>query len=93
MEAAKPTIAWRDLPPVVCGHNDYWEWVLDRLSGTVIVVRFSQEELVVWFESVKRVDTISCEWCMPGQNDAPVQNARRLRAPAKIFWRDIERFQ
>ncbi|MGK0485269.1 MAG: hypothetical protein ACJAYI_000777, partial [Myxococcota bacterium] len=73
--------------------NDYWEWVLDCLSGTVIVVRFSQEELEVWFESVKRVDKISCEWCMPGQNDAPVHNARRLRVPAKTFWRDIEPFQ
>jgi hypothetical protein len=93
MAAAKPTIAWRDLPAVVCGHNDDWEWALDRLSGTVIVVRFSQEELVVWFESVKRVDTISCEWCMPGQNDAPVHNVRRLRVSAETLWRDIKRFQ
>ncbi|MFB0976834.1 MAG: hypothetical protein QMC73_04145 [Myxococcota bacterium] len=66
---------------------------LDRLSGMVIVVRFSQEELEVWFESLKRVDTTSCEWCMLGQNDAPVHNVRRLRVSAETLWRDIKRFQ
>ncbi|MBW2267285.1 MAG: glycosyltransferase family 39 protein [Deltaproteobacteria bacterium] len=82
----------RGLPPVVCGHNSYWEWRPATLEGPVIALRRSREELERWFESVERVDTVRCRWCMPYQKDAPVHVARGLKVPLEQFWREIKRF-
>jgi hypothetical protein len=82
----------RDLPPVVCGHNSYWEWRPESIDGPVIALRRSREELERWFESVERVDTIRCRWCMPIQNDSPVHIARGLKVPLEQFWREIKRY-
>ena len=82
----------RNLPPVVCGHNSYWEWRPESIDGPVIALRRSREELERWFESVERVDTIRCRWCMPIQNDSPVHIARGLKVPLEQFWREIKRY-
>jgi hypothetical protein len=82
----------RGLPPVVCGHNSYWEWRPQAIDGPVIALRRSREELEQWFETVERVDTVRCEWCMPFQNDAPVHIARGLKVPLEQFWREIKRY-
>jgi hypothetical protein len=84
--------AGRDLPPVVCGHNSYWEWRPDKIDGPVIALRRSREELLRWFDSVERVDTVRCRWCMPYQSDAPVHIARGLKVPPDQFWREIKRY-
>ena len=85
--------AGRELPPVVCGHNSYWEWRPATIDGTVIALRRSREELLRWFDSVERVDTVRCQWCMPYQNEAPVHLARGLRVPPEQLWLEIKRFQ
>ena len=82
----------RGLPPVVSGHNSYWLWPPESLDGPVIALRRSREELEPWFESVERVDTIQCRWCMPYQNDSPVHVVRGLKLPLEEFWLDIKRF-
>ena len=85
--------AGRELPPVVCGRNSYWEWRPATIDGTVIALRRSREELLRWFDSVERVDTVRCQWCMPYQNEAPVHLARGLRVPPEQLWLEIKRFQ
>lgn len=84
--------ATRGLPPVASGHNSYWYWLPERLDGPVITLRRSREELETWFEHVERVDTIQCQWCIPGQNDSPVHIARGLKRPLEEFWFEIKRF-
>ena len=59
----------------------------------VIVLRRSREELARWFESVERVDTVRCRWCMPYQNDSPVHLARGLQLPLDQFWHEIKRYE
>ena len=78
---------------MVCGHNSYWEWRPATIDGTVIALRRSREELLRWFDSVERVDTVRCQWCMPYQNEAPVHLARGLRVPPEQQWLEIKRFQ
>jgi len=78
--------AGRELPPVVCGHNSYWDWRPETIEGPVIALGSTREELEVWFEHVEHVDTIRCKWCMPYQNNSPVHIARGLRVPIEEFW-------
>jgi len=82
----------RGLPPVVSGHNSYWLWRPERLDGPVITLRRTREELEPWFEHIERVDTVTCQWCMPYQNDSPVHIARGLKVPLEQFWLEIKRF-
>lgn len=83
----------RSLPPVVCGHNSYWDWRPASIDGPVIALRRTREELLQWFASVERVDTVRCEWCMPYQKDAAVHVARGLTLPYERFSREIKRYQ
>ncbi len=83
----------RALPPVACGHNAYWFWRPERLEGPFITLRRSDDELARWFDSVERVATVRCEWCMPYQDESPVHVARGLRIPADQLWAEIRRFQ
>ena len=78
------------LPPVICGHNSYWDWRPETIEGPVIALRRTREELEVWFEHVERVDTIRCQWCMPYQNNSPVHIARGLRVAIEEFWSSIK---
>lgn len=83
----------RHLPPVVCGHNSYWDWRPAELGANVIALRRSREQLESWFETVERVDTVRCEWCMPYQQNAPVYMAKGLKVPLEQLWREIKRFE
>lgn len=82
----------RGLPPAISGHNSYWLWRPREIRGPVIALRRSREELERWFDSVERVDTVHCRWCMPYQDDSPVHVARGLKVPLDQFWREIKRF-
>ena len=84
--------AGRDLPPVVSGHNSYWLWFPESLDGPVITLRRTRKELEPWFESIERVDTVRCKWCMPYQNDSPVHIARGLKVPFEQFRQEIKRY-
>ena len=62
------------------------------MDGPVIALRRSREELERWFESVERVDTITCVWCMPFQNHSPVHIARGLKLPLAELWLQNKRY-
>jgi len=83
----------RNLPPVICGHNSYWSWRPASIGTTVIALRLSKAELERWFRSVERVDTITCEWCMPAQNNSAVHVARGWIVEPEQFWGEIRRYQ
>jgi hypothetical protein len=86
--------AARGLPPAVSGHNSYWHWGPGPYrGGTLIAVGFSEEALKPRFDSVERVATTSCEWCMPAENGLPVFVCRGLRGRPEDSWDELRRFQ
>lgn len=85
--------AERNLPRVICGHNNDWFWRPETIEGPVIALHRTREELEVWFEHVERVDTIHCRLCMPCQNNSEVHIARGLRVLFEEFWTSIKIFR
>jgi hypothetical protein len=84
----------RGLPRVISAHNNYWLWGPGdlRRDDTVISVGRSREELLTVFEDVEPVDTVRCEYCMPFENDLPVNIARGLKAPVAELWQRLKMF-
>lgn len=84
----------RGLPRVISGHNNYWLWGPGdlRTDDVVITVGIDRDDLLTAFDSVERVDTVTCQYCMPFENDLPVHLARGLKAPVEDIWGRVKRY-
>jgi len=86
-----------DLPPVICGHNNYWIWWErehnNRDVRHLIVLGGGLEELLAVFEKSERVGTHRCDYCMPYEDNLPVFLARDLQVPLRAVWERVKNFQ
>lgn len=81
------------LPPVACGHNNYWLWRPDfPVDAVVILVGGNEADHRGAFESVTLVARRSCYYCMPYEADVPVYVGRGLRASPEQAWARVKHF-
>jgi 4-amino-4-deoxy-L-arabinose transferase-like glycosyltransferase len=82
------------LPPAISGHNNYWLWGPQELSGDVmIVIAPSDSRLVELFERVDRVSGVGCRYCMPDMSQLSVYVCRGLRQPLSEVWPRLKHYR
>jgi 4-amino-4-deoxy-L-arabinose transferase-like glycosyltransferase len=81
------------LPPAISGHNNYFLWGPDGCSGAVVIaVGVSRADLATGFGDITQAATVSCDYCMPYENDDPVFVARQPKLPIKDIWPRVRHF-
>lgn len=81
------------LPPVLCGHNNYFLWGPGACTGEVLLVyHFSREDLLPYFGEVSEVARYEHPHVMPYQNDLPLYLCRKPKKPLREVWPELKRF-
>jgi len=81
------------LPGAISGHNNYYLWGPGNCSGEVVIsVGVPLERLEAVFEDIEHADTVTCEYCMPIENDLPVYVARNPKIPFDEAWPQFKHF-
>lgn len=81
------------LPPVLCGHNNYFLWGPGTASGEVlIVVGGKAEDHAKSYEEVTEVARTDNRYAMPYENDQPIFVCRRLRRPLAEIWPGVKHY-
>lgn len=75
------------LPGAISGHNNYYLWGPGGCTGDVVIsVGVPLERLEAVFGAVERMDTVTCEYCMPDENNLPVYVNRDPEVPFEEAW-------
>jgi hypothetical protein len=75
------------LPKAISGHNNYYLWGPGGCTGeTVIAVNVPRGTLRTVFDDVEEADTVSCEYCMPDENNLPIYVVRSPKVPLEEAW-------
>jgi hypothetical protein len=81
------------LPGAISGHNNYYLWGPGDCSGEVVIsIGVPLERLEAVFEDIEHADTVTCEYCMPIENDLPVYVARNPKIPFDEAWPQFKHF-
>jgi hypothetical protein len=90
-----------NLPPAVCGHNNYWLWGSgDKQMKAAIIIGNSDtvEENMAdlnspdRFSEVTLAATTSCQYCMPFENDRQIYLCRGAKFSFKEIWHEEKFF-
>ena len=81
------------LPKAISGHNSYFIWGPQGCTGKVIIsINIPLQDLSGGFDSVQPAGKVSCTYCMPYENNAPIFIARGLKAPIQDAWPGVKSF-
>ncbi|HVN87255.1 MAG TPA: glycosyltransferase family 39 protein [Candidatus Binatia bacterium] len=81
------------LPRAISGHNNYWLWGPGNSSGEVIIaIGASPGELAPFCESVERVASTRCDYCMPFENGRPISVCRKLKGSLADMWARLKMY-
>ncbi|MFA6541972.1 MAG: glycosyltransferase family 39 protein [Bacteroidota bacterium] len=81
------------LPPVLCGHNNYWYWGPGQASGKyVIIVGGRMEDHVDDFEHVEQIASSDHLYSMPYERHIPVFIGKNLKLPLRTVWDQTRHF-
>jgi hypothetical protein len=76
-----------DLPKASSGHNNYYIWRPRGCAGEVIIsVGVPLGHLQAVFEDIAQPDTVSCEYCIPDEDDLPIYVSRNPKLPFEEAW-------
>lgn len=82
-----------EMPPVICGHNNYYLWGPGNATGEVmLVVGFDRQELEKWFGSVEEVGRTPHAFSMPYENDNIVYLCRDAKISIQEAWPKLKMF-
>jgi 4-amino-4-deoxy-L-arabinose transferase-like glycosyltransferase len=82
------------LPRAVSGHNNYWLWGPGGATGAVVLaVAETDAGLRDWFEEVRRVADVDCDYCMPSVDRLGVYVCRRLRRSLADAWPALKKYE
>ena len=83
-----------DLPPVVCGHNSYWDWWPEGRGGeTAIGINLSVEALLTGYEEVTLFRVLDTPYAIPKEGRAAITICRHRRVPleeARPYYRHLD---
>lgn len=81
------------LPPVICGHNNYWMWGAHGATGRVVIVMDDDGSgLSERYESVEHVATFEHPLVMPYENHLKIFVCRNRRAPIAPSWAAMKHY-
>lgn len=81
------------LPPVLCGHNNYWYWGPGRDAGKyVIIVGGRMEDHVDDFDHVEQIGESDQPYAMPYERHVPIFLGKNLKLPLSAVWDQTRHF-
>ncbi|HEY4613782.1 MAG TPA: glycosyltransferase family 39 protein [Bacteroidota bacterium] len=82
-----------DLPQSVGRHNSYWVWgPRDYTGELVLILGGDLEDKQQNFESVEIAGVVTCEYCMPYENNLRIYVCRNMKTPLKDMWNSLKNF-
>ena len=76
-----------NLPPVYCGHNNYYLWPPpDETPAAIIIIGGKLEDHRQSLKEVHQVATKTCRHCMPYENNVPIYAGKGLKRPLAEIW-------
>jgi hypothetical protein len=83
-----------DLPAVISSHNNYWLWGYgDDAAEVYIIIGGERDDYIDSFSSVEQAAVITCEHCMPYENDLPVYVCRGKTANLSERWEAMKHYE
>jgi hypothetical protein len=81
------------LPQAISGHNSYYLWGPGTCTGAVVIsVGNSLAFLQPVLSSVTQAATITCDYCMPEENNLPVYVCLHLKTSVQAIWPTVKRY-
>jgi len=82
------------LPRSIGSHNSYWIWGPRGYTGAILIRLGGRlEDLERDFGSVVLAGRVTCDYCMPYEDNLPIYVCRSLRRPLKEFWADMKHYE
>ncbi len=79
------------LPKAVSGHQNYYLWGPGGYSGEVVLtLGFKGDDLRRVFRDVQPADVVTCQYCMPDNQEIRIFVARGLKMPLREFWSQLK---
>ena len=79
------------LPRAISGHQNYYLWGPRDYSGEVVLaLGFPGDALRRVFREVEEADVVTCDYCMPDNQEIPIFVARGLEMPLSVFWPQLK---
>jgi hypothetical protein len=83
-----------DLPPVICPHNTYWLWGYgDDAAEIYICLGGERDDYLEYFSQVKQAAIITCEYCMPYENNLPLYVCRNKKINISEVWKSMKHYE
>jgi hypothetical protein len=87
----------RGLPPVACGHNNFWLWGPGDPSPEVEIRLGDDEDATFWraevYAGCERLGTFENPWVMPYENHLGVYVCRQPREPLGERWPKVKHYE
>jgi hypothetical protein len=81
------------LPPAISGHNNFWLWGPGSCTGQVLItVGVPQSDLRSSFGSITPAATVTCNYCMPEEDNIPIFVVRDPKLPIGALWQGAKHF-
>jgi 4-amino-4-deoxy-L-arabinose transferase-like glycosyltransferase len=84
----------KDLPPIICAHNNWYLWGLPEQPIEVLVsVGYGPTTLGSMFDQVEQVDETRCTYCMAWRNGMEIMVSREVKVPIQDRWSELKHFE
>jgi 4-amino-4-deoxy-L-arabinose transferase-like glycosyltransferase len=81
------------LPPAIGRHNSYWIWGPGDFDGQLLIILGGDlEDHQRGFEHVEVAGSVSCQYCMPYENNLNIYVCRRLKIPLRELWPQLKHY-
>ncbi|MBT1690327.1 ArnT family glycosyltransferase [Dawidia soli] len=81
------------LPKAIGTHNNYWIWGPRDHTGEVMIILGGRlKEHAEYFESCEKVGVVTCQYCMPYENNVGVYVGRKLKKPLAEIWDSLKHY-
>jgi hypothetical protein len=83
-----------DLPTVISSHNNYWLWGYgDDAAEVYIFLGGEREDYQEYFLQVEQAAVITCDYCMPYENNLPVYVCKNKTTNISELWKSIKHYE
>ncbi len=83
-----------DLPTVISPHNNYWLWGYGDDAAEVYIFLGGQvDDYAAYFDQVEQAELITCEYCMPYENNLPVFVCRDKNINISELWASMKHYE
>jgi 4-amino-4-deoxy-L-arabinose transferase-like glycosyltransferase len=81
------------LPAVISGHNSYYLWGPGSCSGSVLItVGIPQSDLQKSYARVDLETTLTCSYCMAGEDHLPIYVAQQPKYTSEQVWPSVKHY-